>query len=59
MMEPEPEAKVEPEVEPEVETEPETMNYRQMLEEKAKKLNIKFGIKTSNSQLAAIIQRRG
>jgi outer membrane murein-binding lipoprotein Lpp len=49
----------EAEAEPEAETEPATMSYRQMLEEKAKKLNIKFGIKTSNSQLAAMIQRRG
>jgi hypothetical protein len=61
MSEPEPEAEpeTEAEVETEVETKPETMSYRQMLEEKAKKLNIKFGIKTSNSQLAAMIQRRG
>ena len=37
----------------------ETMSYRAMLEANAKKLNIKFGIKTSNAQLAAMIQRRG
>jgi hypothetical protein len=30
-----------------------------MLEANAKKLDIKYGIKTSNSQLAAMIQRRG
>jgi hypothetical protein len=51
------EPEVAPEVEPEVETE--TLSYRQMLEANAKKLNIKFGFKTSNSQLAAMIQRRG
>ena len=46
---------------PEEPEEPEetTMSYREMLEANAKKLNIKFGIKTSNSQLAAMIQRRG
>lgn len=43
----------------EPETTAETMSYREMLESKARKLDIKFGIKTSNSQLAAMIQRRG
>jgi hypothetical protein len=41
------------------ETPEEPLSYRTMLEANAKKLNIKFGIKTSNSQLAAMIQRRG
>ena len=52
-----PDAPEEPEA-PESEPE-EPLSYRAMLEANAKKLNIKFGIKTSNSQLAAMIQRRG
>ena len=45
--------------EPEESEPEEPRSYRAMLEGNAKKLNIKFGIKTSNSQLAAMIQRRG
>jgi hypothetical protein len=58
-VEPEVEPEVELEPEPEPEAKPETLSYRQMLEANAKKLKIKFGINTSNQQLAAMIQRRG